>query len=284
MLLLDAFRLHALHSPGNVLMRDGRGEKFTYRQVWNVSELLGAHLIEQTELGTLKEGEPVAILGWDEPLLVGCILACAKSKHPHVLVGKTLMDVLDGLTSANGKAALKVLSECKSKDFAKDPCSSKVILAPTTKLADLVRAQLGSNVKVFDGELMLSYIVPGMSDDFSCGCGDDDCVHGPFLQECMPSQWFADTGIFAIDYVNSKECHQSQMTISLHDAMLTKVLMGGGSAFRPNELYPQSGMETCHSNENLARSGLYCEEVVPLNLCTAHLAATLAAGEEISFA
>jgi hypothetical protein len=251
MLLLDAFRVHALHDPGNVLARDPEGVEFTYRQVWNVSELLGAHLIEQTEKGLLQADEPVAILGWDESLLSACVLACAKSKHPHLLVGRDVSPVVD-----DGR---------------------KVMLAASTQLAQAAKEQLKDSAKIFDAELMLSYIVPGMTDDFSCGCGTDDCAHGPFLQECMPSEWFADTGVFAV----AADAAHTGMSVAEHDAVLTDALMNEGSA-NESEERPEILNTPCdRSGDETVRSDAITDIRVPLNLCNPHLAAALATGKEI---
>jgi hypothetical protein len=251
MLLLDAFRVHALHDPGNVLARDSEGVEFTYRQVWNVSELLGAHLIEQTEKGTLQTDEPVAILGWDEPLLLACVLACAKSKHPHLLIGRDASPVVD-----DGR---------------------KVMLAASTQLAQAAKEQLKDSARIFDAELMLSYIVPGMTDDFSCGCGTDDCAHGPFLQECMPSEWFADAGMFAV----AADAAHTEMSVAEHDTLLTDVLMNEGSADENEERSEILNTPCDRSSEKTVRSDTSAEVGVPLNLCNPHLAVALATGKEI---
>lgn len=251
MLLLDAFRVHALHSPGNVAIRATDGEPFTYRQIWNVSELLGAHLIEKTEQGLLTSGEPVTIFGWDEPLLLSCQLACAKSSHPYTLVA------FDSPV----------------------PASGRVVLVASGKTIERVKIRsVGFGDTIFlDAERMLSYIVPGMTDDFSCGCGTDDCAHGPFLQECMPQAWFAGDGVFAVGADSSA----TEIAVAEHDALLTEVLMGENDSDSADDYSNtvimhnnRSGMETIHSEITEAA-------FAPLNLCYPHLAAALATGREV---
>ena len=249
MLLLDAFRVHALHSPGNVVMRATDGEPFTYRQIWNVSELLGAHLIEKTELGLLAPGEAVAVFGQDEPLLLSCQLACAKSSHPFVL--RT--------------------SDSPHSDIG------KVVLAASGKIAATLQARLDDDTVILDAERMLSYIVPGMTDDFSCGCGTDDCSHGPFLQECMPYAWFAGDGVFAI----AADSAASEITVTEHDAVLTEALMHESDLESAGKSTHAVIMHNNRSDDKTPRSELANAAFTPLNLCIPHLAIALATGNEI---
>jgi len=193
MLLLDAFRLHALHDAGNPLL-EWEGGSLTYRQVWNVSELLGAHLIEHTAQGDLPQAEPVAVLGSQHPLALACQFAALKSNHPCYFL--SLDQALAAQASGSLPRALLL-----ANSFGGLPTSSPIAL---------------------DAQLMLSYLVPGMSDDFSCGCGQEDCAHGPFLQECMPASWLDDDSL-----VRPAQAELEAMTAAQHDLALNAQLLGG---------------------------------------------------------
>jgi hypothetical protein len=199
LILLDAFRVHALHDPGTIIMTSSSGDAVTYREAWNVSELLGAHLIERTERGQLNPDDIIAVLGTDHPLLLSCCFACTKSGHGYRIYSDE--DAAD--------AALLPLILTTSKAVRAD---------------DLQK--LGT--QVLDAHKVRTYIVPGMTDDFSCGCGTDDCTHGPFLQECSPAEWLDDSGVFAVLACNDGETADPastlQMTAAEHDLFLADAL------------------------------------------------------------
>jgi hypothetical protein len=189
-------------------MRMVTGDALTYREAWNVSELLGAHLIERSEGGELSRSEPIAVFGSVHPLVLSCCFACAKSGHPY----RRIDDSLPGAIEETQQFAL-------------------VLAASTDILAPELEAQ---GVRLLDAHRIRTYIVPGMTDDFSCGCGMQDCTHGPFLQECSPTAWLADDEIFAIESDHA-------ITVSEHDIWLVNALEGRQSTaatLPPFSLFP----------------------------------------------
>jgi hypothetical protein len=198
LILLDAFRVHALHDPGTIIMQSDGGDAVTYREAWNVSELLGAHLVERTRHGGLPAGCTIAVLGQDHPLLLSCCFACTKSGH-----------------------AYQLFSDAEAFAAAQMPL---VLTASESVMTDELRS-LGATV--LDAHKIRTYIVPGMTDDFSCGCGTEDCTHGPFLQECWPAEWLDDQGVFAVNSqsdVKAKATTPAQITAAEHDALLVAAL------------------------------------------------------------
>ncbi|MDR3052635.1 MAG: hypothetical protein LBU48_02080 [Coriobacteriales bacterium] len=208
MILLDAFRAHALLSPGALILQSDGDDAMTYREAWNVSELLGAHLIERTEKGELSAGCTVAVLGEAHPLLLSCCLACTKSGH-----------------------AYRLFSDAELLAAAQMPL---ILTASESIAADDLRS-LGATF--LDAHKIRTYIVPGMTDDFSCGCGTEDCEHGPFLQECWPGEWLDDQGVFAeCGQLDAEACASvpaqiaaaqtapAQITAKEHDALLEAAL------------------------------------------------------------
>jgi hypothetical protein len=205
LILLDAFRLHALHDPGSIIMRSDSDEALSYREAWNVSELLGGHLIEARESGELAKGEPVGVFGHRHPLVLSCCFACAKSGHPYQLFNEYSTDIPDGIFQ------MTLVLYAGDRPFAHE------------------LTNLGT--RVLDAHRIRSYLVLGMTDDFSCGCGLEDCAHGPFLQECSPAHWLDEKEIFTLRNVSTEnkpaQCHKGEKSSTLwrmsareHDALL----------------------------------------------------------------
>jgi hypothetical protein len=139
----------------------------SYREIWNVSELLGAHLIERVETGEIASGATIPIIGSSHPLVLACILACAKSG-----------------------CAFALMSELTPWATAQTLETTTVLIAqPEAGDTDIL-------ARALDAQRIRGYIVPGMTDDDTCNCGMEDCLHGPFLQLCMPSSWLDGSAVF----------------------------------------------------------------------------------------
>lgn len=273
MLLLDAFRVHALYDPGNTAICDNLGRSYTYRQIWNTSELLGAHLLEQGERGALPAGATVGVVGTAEPLIVSCILAAAKTGHPHTLLGSgrqafaKTQDYAVVLAASSQLAADLKLAQGLAQ--GQDAVAAETMAAATrTRYTTQTPHSPQPPAKVFDAELMLSYIVPGMTDDFSCGCGTADCSHGPFLQECMPSEWLKSNATFCM------QTDGTTLTASEHDTLLTKALTKADDEADTDATKKATGTTPTLSID--------IQEQPQLTLCNTNLAAALAKGQQVN--
>jgi hypothetical protein len=206
LILLDAFRVHALHDPGTIIMTSAAGDALTYREAWNVSELVGAHLIERKERGELAPDAQVAVVGSTHPLLLSCCFAATKGGCGYRLFNDRYRKGAEGAAS--------LLASIAASGIA------LILTASETLTPELLRSE---SVDVLDAHRIRTYIVPGMTDDFSCGCGAEDCAHGPFLQECSPADWLGDEAFFAFEEEGGGGLRAYE-----HDALLAEALEAAG--------------------------------------------------------
>jgi hypothetical protein len=229
MILLDIVRARALFEPARVPY-NYPDDPMTYREIWNVSELLGAHLIERTQSGELKPHTPILTYGSSHPLALCCLLACAKSAHPCLLVTLTPNTQLTD-TGADATVLIAAPLLCASR-------LPKTANIPTIANAKAVSPDAKAvSSRALDAQRIRGFIVPGMADDDICNCGQQDCEHGPFLQQCMPSSWLSDEDAFSLshDPAQTQNMADKYSDATIISAQIDKqVLTAGKAEIAPN--------------------------------------------------